>query len=98
MRDFGVLEGVNNKRIATPRMTPAGFAYAAYREQQQGRSAHALADGALWRRWLLDQSRVQELFTQAERLGVLSLSRVGSAVRLDWKVDSLEELTSVAAK
>jgi len=97
LRDFGVLEGAANKRIAVPSMTPTGFGYVAFREREQGRSSRALVDSTVWRRWLLDTVRVEDLFGQAERLGVLRLSQVGSAVRIDWKVDSLAEVTRVAA-
>lgn len=97
LRDFAVLEGGANKRFATPRMTPSGFSYVAFREYEQGRSSRALVDSHIWRRWLLDDSRIGDLFLQAERLGVLRFSRVGSSVRIDWAVTRLEEVTGAAA-
>lgn len=97
LRDFAILEGAANKRFATPRMTPLGFSYVAFREHEQGRSSRALVDSHIWRRWLLDDSRIGDLFVQAERLGVLRFSRVGSSVRIDWAVTNLEEVTGAAA-
>ena len=100
MRDFGVLQGVSKghrKEIAAPSLSPRGFAYVAWREHEQGASSRALATSAVWRRWLLDEALVDDLFMQAARLGVLRVSRVGSAVRVDWLVHSLAEVTGAAA-
>ena len=80
-----------------PRMTPHGFAYVAFREHEQGASSRALFTSPVWRRWLLDAARVAELFNQAERIGVLRFSQAGSAVRVDWRVGSLEEVARAAA-
>ena len=96
-RDFGVLEGQVIKRFATPRLSPVGFAYVAFREQEQGTSSRSLIASRVWRRWLLDTARVEELFAMAERLGVLRYARVGSAVRIDWIVPDLEAVTRAAA-
>jgi hypothetical protein len=97
LRDFGVLHGSARKHLATPGMSPVGFSYAAYREQEQGRSSRALVASPIWRRWLLESSRVVELLAQAERLGVLRYSQAGSAVRIDWRVGSLDEVARAAA-
>jgi len=78
-------------------MTPTGFAYAAFREHEAGRSSRALVDGTLWRRWLLDGARVDELFGMAERLGVLRFHRAGSAVRIDWCLARLEDVAHAVA-
>ena len=97
LRDFGVLQGANIKRFATPRLSPAGFAYVAFRLHEQDVSSRALLGSRVWRRWLLDEPRVVELFIQAERLGVLSYSQAGSLVRIDWKAASLEDVARAAA-
>ena len=97
LRDFGVLEGAAHKSFAIPRMTPLGFAYVAFREHEQGASSRGLVDSRVWRRWLLDRDRVVELFTQAERLGVLRYLQAGSSVRIDWLAGSLEEVARAAA-
>ena len=100
LRDFGVLTGIakgHRKEIAPPAMTPRGFAYVAWREHEQGASSRALATSGVWRRWLLDDSAVEDLFVRSAHLGVLRFSRAGSAVRLDWLVGRLEEVTGAAA-
>lgn len=97
LRDFGILEGGSIKRIATPRLTPLGFAYVAFREHEQGASSRALVESRVWRRWLLESDRVTELFSQAERLGVLRYLQAGTAIRIDWVSRSLEEVARAAA-
>ena len=69
----------------------------AIREHEQGASSRALVTSRVWRRWLLDAPAVTELFNQAERIGVLRFSQAGSAVRVDWRATSLEEVARAAA-
>jgi hypothetical protein len=97
LRDFGVLEGGVKKRLAPPRLSVAGFAYAAFREHQQGRPARALVMSHIWRWWLLDEQQVRDLFDAADRHGFLRYAVAGSVVRIDWRVRSLEDLASAAA-
>ena len=97
LRDFGILRGAARKEIAPPAMSPRGFAYVAWREHEQGASSRALATSPVWSRWLLESDRVTDLFGQVARLGVLRFSSAGSAVRLDWLVGSLAEVTGASA-
>ena len=97
LRDFGVLDGSVKKRIARPRLSVGGFAYAAYREHQQGRPARALVASHVWRWWLLEEQQVRELFDAAARHGILRYAEAGSAIRIDWSVHSLEDLARAAA-
>lgn len=97
LRDFGVLNGAARKEFNPPGMSALGFAYVAFREQAQGASARSLLEGPVWRRWLLDSRWVDDLLRQADHLGVLRYSRTGSAVRIDWRAESLSEVTRVAA-
>jgi hypothetical protein len=97
LRDFGILRGGTRKEIASPAMSPRGFAYVAWREHEQGASSRGLATSAVWRRWLLEPDRVLDLFGQAARIGVLRFSSAGTAVRIDWLAGSLAEVTGAAA-
>jgi hypothetical protein len=97
LRDFGILRGLQHKEIAPPAMSPRGFVYVAWREHEQGASSRALATSPVWRRWLLEPDRVADLFAQVARLGLLRFSSAGSAVRVDWLVGSLAEVTGAAA-
>jgi hypothetical protein len=101
LRDFGVLRGPAHsprKEIASPSISPRGFAYVAWREYEGGASSRALVYGSLWHRWLLDIDAVFGLLDQAARLGILRFSSAGSVVRIDWEVDSLAEVTSASPR
>lgn len=97
LRDFGVLEGARTKSFAAPQLSLRGFSYVAFRLHEQGVSSTHLVRNAVWRRWLLRSDRVEDLLHQAARAGVLTYSNLGSAVRIDWHVDSLEEAVGVSA-
>ncbi len=45
----------------------------------------------------LSPRSVDELLQEAERVGVLSYGRAGTAIRIDWHVDSVEEAIRAAA-
>lgn len=100
LRDLGRLEGVRSshkKEIARPGISAAGFAYAAYRLHLDGNSGRATLQSSVWRRWLLDSSRVEEMLHHLASQGVIYYSSVGSTVRIDWRVDSLAEVCRAAS-
>ena len=94
LRDFGILEGKNNKQISPPTLSLGGFAYVAGRLRQQGDGD--IAASPVWRRWLLDDDRVRGLFLEADRLGLLRYAEAGSLTRIDWIFDDLEEVVRAA--
>lgn len=99
LRDFGRLEGrrsSSKKEISRPGISVGGFAYVAYRLHQQGQSSRAILDSSVWRRWLLDERRVDEMMHRLATLGVVFYSVAGSTLRVDWRVDSLAEAARVA--
>jgi hypothetical protein len=97
LRDFGVLKGAVHKEFARTSLSLAGFAYVAFRLRESGASSHALLTSKVWRRWLLDQDRVTELFHEAARNGLLRYSSAGSSVRVDWLQESLAEAVHAVA-
>lgn len=97
LRDFGILTGAVRKEFDRPSLSIAGFGYVAFRLHESGASSRALLTSPVWRRWLLDQSRVTELFHQAARQGVLRYSSAGSTVRVDWLQESLSEVVRAVA-
>lgn len=97
LRDFGVLTGAVRKEFARPALSVAGFGYVAFRLHETGASSRATVTSRAWRRWLLDEARVTELFHEAARSGMLRYSSAGSTVRLDWSQGSLSEVVRAAA-
>jgi hypothetical protein len=100
LRDLGRLTGTRSsfkKEIARPGVSIGGFAYVAYRLHQQGDSSRAILASPVWRRWLLDQRRVDELMHRLAATGVVFYSVAGSSLRIDWRLDSLAEVARAAA-
>jgi hypothetical protein len=97
LRDFGVLEGAVRKRIAPARLSMRGFAYVAVRERGRHPSGRSLLQAPVWRRYLLPPEQVRSLFLEADRLKVLRFAEAGTAIRIDWLIESLEEVPRVVA-
>ena len=97
LRDFGILQGATHKRFTHPHISLRGFAYVAFRLHEQGASSTALVTSSVWRRWILDRDRIDDLLFQAARSGLLDYGVVGSAVRVDWHVTTIEEAVRAAA-
>ena len=97
LRDFGVIAGASRKEFEAPSLSLPGFGYAAFRLRELGASSRTLVDNAAWRRRLLDRGRVMELFSQADRLGLFHFAAAGSAVRVDWRQDTLAGAVSCLA-
>ena len=93
-RDFGILEGKNNKRLASPTLSGIGFAYVLGRLRQAG--VADLPSQAVWKRWLLDPRRVRALFLEADRVGLLRYAEAGTATRIDWLHGDLEGMVRAA--
>jgi len=87
----------SKKEIARPGISTGGFGYTAYRLHQQGESSRGILASPVWRRWLLDDRRVDEMLNRLASLGVIFYSVAGSTLRIDWRVDSLVEVARVAA-
>lgn len=100
LRDFGRLNGAiksPRKEIARPGISTGGFAYTAYRLHQQGESTRGLLGSPVWRRWLLDDDRVDDMMHRLASLGLLFYSVAGSTRRIDWRLNSLVEVARAAA-
>jgi hypothetical protein len=99
LRDFGRLTGIrasSNKEIARPGISLAGFSYVAYRLHQEALSARRILTSPVWRRWLIGDDRVDELMHQLSTIGVAHYAVMGSTLRIDWRVQSLEEAVHAA--
>lgn len=99
LRDLGRLTGAKHspkKEIARPGISTGGFGYTAFRLHQQGESSRAILGSSVWRRWLLDENRVDEMMHRLGSLGVVFYSVAGSTLRIDWRVNSLAEVACAA--
>ncbi len=97
LRDFGILEGRAIKHIAPSHMSFAGFAYVLGRLREQLASSQAIVMSPVWRWWLLEDRGVRALLLEADREGLLRFSDAGTILRIDWRVDGLEEMVRAVA-
>ena len=100
VRDCGRLSGNRSspkKEIVRPGISIGGFGYVAYRLHQQGNSSRGILSSNCWGCWLLDENRVDEMMNRLAATGAIYYAVAGSSLRIDWRVDSLEEVARVAA-
>lgn len=100
LRDFGRLEGAKGspeKEIAGPGISTGGFAYVAYRLHQSGESSRGTLTSSVWKRWLLDDPRIDQNMHRLAAQGLLYYARAGSSLRIDWRAQNLEDVARAAS-
>ena len=98
LRDFGRLDGAKgslNKKLCSPGISEGGFAYVAYRLHERGESSRGVLTAPTWKRWLLDDARIDHHMHRLAAQGLLYYARAGSSLRIDWRVKDLVEVTRV---
>ncbi|GIW91564.1 MAG: hypothetical protein KatS3mg109_1996 [Pirellulaceae bacterium] len=98
LRDFGILEGRNRKRVAAVYLPVESFAYLAYLLHSLGASGQHLVQHPDWRLFLLGEEAVERLFLEADRCGLLTFNAAGQIVRVDFPAGSCEEMADVVAR
>jgi hypothetical protein len=91
LRDFGILEGAVNKRIAPIYLPVEAFAYIAFALHAHGASGARLAHHATWRLFLLSADAVEQHFLEAHQRRLLSFHAAGKIVRVDFPTASVED-------
>lgn len=95
LRDFGLLEGANTKRIASPFLPIGAFAYIAFYLSRHNVSGNQLVHHPEWDLFLLKTQDVERLFIEAHQQGLLEYYAAGSIVRIEFPAQSLEEYVDV---
>jgi hypothetical protein len=98
LRDFGVLQGAVNKRIAPAYLSIQAFAYIAFYLKQQQPSGTKLLDLADWKLFFLPREGVERLLLEAHQHGLLEYHVAGSVTRLTFPASTLEEYANVLAQ
>lgn len=98
LRDFGILEGQVNKRIAYPYLPVDAFAFIAFQLYLGGRSGERLLNDEAWKLFLVPDGMVERFFLEAHQEGFLEYYAAGPVVRLDFPRQSLEEYARVIAR
>lgn len=95
LRDFGVLQGAVNKRIAPVYLSIQAFSYIAFYLKQHQPSGAKLLDLVDWRLFFLSRDGVERFFLEAHQNGLLEYHVAGSVTRLTFPATTLEEYVNV---
>ncbi len=98
LRDFGVLQGVVNKKITAVYFPIESFAYVAFylkQHQPSGAKLIALPD---WKLFFLTREGVEQFLFEAHQRELLKYYVAGSVTRLTFPTETLEEYANVLAQ
>lgn len=98
LRDFGVMQGAINKRIAPAYFPVTAFAYIAFYLKQHQPSGAKLLEHPDWKLFFLNQESVERFFFEANQHGLLEYHAAGSVTRLTFPASTLEEYANVLAE
>lgn len=98
LRDFGVLQGAANKRIAPALLPTEAFAYIMYYLKQHQPSGAKLIDLPDWKLFFLPPEGVERFLFEAHQKGLLEYHAAGTVTRLTFPANTLEEYANVLAE
>jgi hypothetical protein len=98
LRDFGVLQGAVNKKIAHAYVPIESFAYIVFYLKQHQASGAKLIELPDWNLFFLSRNAVERLLFEAHQHGLLEYHVAGSVTRLTFPTDTLEEYANVLAQ
>lgn len=95
LRDFGILQGANKKRIAPAYLPIQAFAYIAFYLKQHQPSGSVLLSLDDWKLFFLPREGVERFFLEAHQHELLEYHVAGSVIRLTFPATTLEEYANV---
>ena len=98
LRDFGVLEGAVNKRIAPALLPVEAFAYVMFYLKQQQPSGAKLIELPDWKLFFLPREGVERFLFEAHQKHLLEYHSAGTVSRLTFPASTLEEYANVLAE
>jgi hypothetical protein len=98
LRDFGVLQGAVNKKIAPAYLPVEAFAYIAFYLKQYQPSGEKLTELPDWKLFFLQREGVERFFFDAHQRELLEYHVAGSVTRLTFPARTLEEYAHVLAQ
>jgi hypothetical protein len=98
LRDFGVLQGVVNKKIAPAYLPVEAFAYVAFYLKQHQPSGDKLIELPDWNLFFLRREGVERFLFEAHQRDLLEYHVAGSVTRLTFPAATLEEYANVIAQ
>jgi hypothetical protein len=98
LRDFGVLQGAVNKKIAPSYLPIESFAYLVFYLKQHQPSGAKLIELPEWNLFSLRRDGVEQFLFEAHQRGLLEYHVAGSVTRLTFPAETLEEYANVLAQ
>lgn len=98
LRDFGILEGANNKRIAPPSLPVSAFSYIAFYLRGRQASGELLIQSKEWQLFFLSPIDVERYFMEAHQHRLLEYYAAGPVVRITFPSSSLEDYARVISE
>ncbi len=98
LRDFGVLQGAVNKRIAPAYLPVTAFAYIAFYLKGHQPSGAKLLEHPDWKLFFLNRELVERFLYEGNQHGLLEYHAAGSVTRLTFSADTLEEYANLLAQ
>ena len=98
LRDFGILQGAVNKKIAPIYLPTESFAYIAFYLKQHQPSGVKLIELPDWKLFFLSREGVERFLFEAHQQGLLEYHVAGSVTRLTFPSTTLEEYANVLAQ
>lgn len=98
LRDFGVLQGATNKKIAPAYLPVESFAYIVFFLKQHQPSGAKLIELPDWKLFFLPREGVERFLFEAHQRELLEYHVAGSVTRLTFPAKSLEEYANVLAQ
>ena len=98
LRDFGILQGANLKRIAPFHLPLEAFAFIAFYKYQKMPSGERLIHDNEWKLFFLSEKTIERYLMEAHQNHLLEYYVAGSVIRLTFPVDNLEEYARVISQ
>lgn len=98
LRDFGVLQGAVNKKIAALFLPIEAFAYIVFYLKQHQPSGAKLLELPDWKLFFLTREGVERFLFEAHQRDLLEYHVAGSVTRLTFPANTLEEYANVLAQ
>jgi Putative inner membrane protein (DUF1819) len=98
LRDFGILQGAMNKKIAPFYLPVESFAYVVFYLRLQQASGAKLIEMPEWKLFFLQREGVERLLFEAHQHDLLEYHVAGSVTRLTFPADTLGGYANVLAK
>ena len=98
LRDFGLLEGGANKRVASFYLPNQAFAFIALYLYNEGNPGEKLVNHPDWGLFFLNSRLVERFFLECHQEGLSNYHGAGSVIRIDFPTLSLTEYADVVAR